>query len=97
MKVFDLWAYGQSSYVPSVRQLALLFDVRQRVNGRIADVGGDPIDLGADGCWLWSSTEVEGQKEDKAWLYSMQSGVILETPKDQPHRFRPVITIYNVK
>ena len=97
MKVFDLWTYGQSAYVPSVRQLALLFDVRQYVNGRIADVGGDPIDLGADGCWLWSSTEVEGQKEDKAWLYSIQSGVIQETPKDQPHRFRPVITIYNVK
>lgn len=96
-KVFDLWTYGQSAYIPSVRQLALLFSVRQLVNERMAAVGGDPIDLGADGCWLWSSTEVEGQKEDKAWLYSMQSGVIQETPKDQPHKFRPVITIYHVK
>ena len=46
-------------------------------------------------CWIWSSTEVEGQKENKAWLYSLQSGTIQETPKNQEHEFRPIITIHN--
>ena len=91
IKVFDMWCYGQSAYVPSVRQN------RYHINERITAVGGTPISLEPGDCWLWSSTEVEGQKESKAWLYSMQSGFILETPKDQPHMFRPVISIKRSK
>ena len=97
IKVFDMWCYGQSAYVPSVRQLAYLFQNRYHINERITAVGGTPISLEPGDCWLWSSTEVEGQKESKAWLYSMQSGFILETPKDQPHMFRPVISIKRSK
>ena len=97
IKVFDMWCYGQSAYVPSVRQLAYLFQNRYHINERITAVGGTPISLEPADCWLWSSTEVEGQKESKAWLYSMQSGFILETPKDQPHMFRPVISIKRSK
>lgn len=97
IKVFDMWRYGQSAYVPSVRQLAYLFQNRYRVNERITAVGGTPVSLEPGDCWLWSSTEVEGQKESKAWLYSMQSGFIQETPKDQPHKFRPVISIKRSK
>lgn len=92
IKVFDMWCYGQS-----VRQLAYLFQNRYHINERITAVGGTPISLEPGDCWLWSSTEVEGQKESKAWLYSMQSGFILETPKDQPHMFRPVISIKRSK
>ena len=97
IKVFDMWCYGQSAYVPSVRQLAYLFQNRYHINERITAVGGTPISLEPGDCWLLSSTEVEGQKESKAWLYSMQSGFILETPKDQPHMFRPVISIKRSK
>ena len=93
IKSFDLWSYGQSAYIPSVRQLSFLFTVRYQIN----EVGGTPINLNPGECWLWSSTEVEGQKENKAWLYSMQSGTIQETPKDQPHKSRPVISIYTTK
>ena len=82
IRTFDLWSYGQSAYIPSVRQLSYLFSVRHQNPGEY---------------WLWSSTEVEGQKENKAWLYSMQSGTIQETPKDQPHKSRPVISIYTTK
>ena len=96
-KVFDMWRYGQSAYIPSVKQLVYLYQVRQYVNERIQTVGGTPISLQPGDCWLWSSTEVEGQKESKAWLFSMQSGMIQETPKDQSHRFRPVITLYKLK
>ena len=96
IKTFDLWSYGQSAYIPSVRQLSYLFTVRHLVNECISEVGGTQINLNPGECWLWSSTEVEGQKENKAWLYSMQSGTIQETPKDQAHKFRPIISINNI-
>lgn len=97
VKVFDLWRYGQSAYVPSVRQLSRLYSVCHFINERIADVGGDTIAIEPGGCWLWTSTEVEGQQENKAWLFSMQSGTIQETPKNQSHKFRPIISIMNMK
>ena len=94
IKSFDLWSYGQSAYIPSVRQLYYLFAVRHQINECIKQVGGTPINLNLGECWLWSSTEVEGQKENKAWLYSLQLGTIQETPKDQKHKFRATISIY---
>lgn len=97
VRTFDLWSYGQSAYIPSVRQLSYLFAVRYQINECITEVDGTPINLNPGECWLWSSTEVEGQEENKAWLYSMQSGIIQETPKDQPHKSRPVISIYTTK
>ena len=45
IKVFDMWCYGQSAYVPSVRQLAYLFQNRYHINERITAVGGTPISL----------------------------------------------------
>ena len=92
--VFDMWRYGQSAYIPSVKQLTYLYQQIGLVNQRIEAVGGLPLSLQPGDCWLWTSTEVEGQKDSKAWLFSMQSGIIQETPKDQAHKFRPVISIY---
>ena len=92
--VFDMWRYGQSAYIPSVKQLTYLYQQIGLVNQRIEAVGGLPLSLQPGDCWLWTSTEVEGQKDSKAWLFSMQSGTIQETPKDQSHKFRPVISIY---
>lgn len=91
--VFDMWTYGQSAYVPSVAQMTLLASQRERLDARLAALGGDPLPTGADDCWYWTSTEVEGQQTDKAWLYSL-NGTIQETPKTQPHKVRPIITIY---
>ena len=97
-QVFDIWQYGQSAYIPSVGQLALLFQAKnnteRRLNERLAGIGGDPLADEADHCWYWSSTEVAGQEPGKAWLYSMHSGAIQETPKLQKHKARPIITIY---
>lgn len=92
--VFDMWRYGQSAYIPSVKQLTYLYQQIALVNQRIEAVGGLPISLQPSDCWLWTSTEVEGQRDSKAWLFSMQSETIQETPKDQAHKFRPVISIY---
>lgn len=74
--VFDMWRYGQSAYIPSVKQLTYLYQQIGLVNQRIEAVGGLPISLQPGDCWLWTSTEVEGQRDSKAWLFSMQSGTI---------------------
>lgn len=91
--VFALWRYGQSAYVPSVAQMRLLYSMKAVVNPVIEKCGGDPLPDMADDCWYWTSTEVEGQQTAKAWLYSVGSGAMQETPKTQPHRARPIITL----
>lgn len=92
--VFDLWTFGQSAYVPSVAQLKQIQNVKDFINPRIEAIGGDPLIEDPDECWYWSSTEVNGQADVKSWLVSMKNGAIQETPKDQAHKSRPVITIY---
>ena len=91
--VYDMWRYGQSAYIPSIAQLRLLFAAKETINPYIRMCGGDPLPDDADECWYWSSTEVEGQDMYKAWLYSMNSGAMQETPKEQAHKIRPIITI----
>lgn len=91
--VFDLWRYGQSAYVPSVAQMRLLYAIREVVNPVIERCGGEPLPQTGDDCWYWTSTEVEGQQTAKAWLYSVGSGAMQETPKIQSHRVRPIITL----
>ena len=91
--VYDMWRYGQSAYIPSIAQLRLLYAAKESINPYIKMCGGDPLPDEADECWYWSSTEVEGQDMYKAWLYSMNSGAMQETPKEQAHKIRPIITI----
>ena len=92
-RVFDLWRYGQSAYIPSVAQMRLLYHAKDIINPYILKCGGTPIPDEDDDCWYWTSTEVEGQATAKAWLYSLGSGAIQETPKWQPHKSRAIITI----
>ena len=92
-KVFDLWRYGQSAYVPSVAQMRLLYQARDAVNPYIIKCGGTPIPKDENDCWYWTSTEVKGQETAKSWLFSLGSGAIQETPKWQAHKARPVITL----
>ncbi len=94
-KVFDLWRYGQSAYIPSVAQMRLLYQVKEQINPIIKMCGGDTIPMEADECWYWTSTEVNDQQTAKAWLFSMSSGSIHDTPKTQAHHVRPIITINN--
>ena len=91
--VFALWQYGQSAYVPSAAQMRLLYSMKETINPVIEQCGGEPLPDGTDDCWYWTSTEVEGQESAKAWLYSVGSGAMQETPKTQPHRARPIITL----
>lgn len=94
-KVFDMWRYGQSAYVPSVAQMRLLYHAKEQINPVIKMCGGDTLSVEADDCWYWTSTEVAGQEKAKAWLFSMSSGSIHDTPKIQAHQVRPIITINN--
>ncbi len=91
--VFDLWRYGQSAYVPSVAQMRLLYSMKETINPMIEKCGGNPLPDNPDVCWYWTSTEVKGQQTAKAWLYSVGSGTMQETPKWQAHKVRPIITL----
>lgn len=92
--VFDIWHYGQSAFIPSVSEMRLLHSVRPSLNEYIEKCGGDILSDNPDECWYWTSTEVAGQEQHKAWLYSLSTGAIHETPKDEPHKIRPIIAIY---
>ncbi|MDD3064515.1 MAG: DUF1566 domain-containing protein [Massilibacteroides sp.] len=94
-EVFQLWRYGQSAYVPSVAQMRLLYSMKNVINPYIIACGGTPLPDKADECWYWTSTEVKGQASVKAWLYSLESGGILETPKILAHKARPIVTLNN--
>ena len=61
--VFDIWEYGQSAYIPSVAQLYLLYDTRNKINEYIRKCGGDEILDNPDECWYWTSTEVKQQEK----------------------------------
>lgn len=91
--VFDLWRYGQSAYVPSVAQMRMLYNAKSQINPVIRMCGGDELPDAADDCWYWTSTEVRGQETAKAWLYSMGSSTMQETPKTQAHKVRAIITL----
>ena len=91
--VFDLWKYGQSAYIPSVAQMRLLYHAKEQINPVIKICGGDTLPVAADDCWYWTSTEVNEQETAKAWLYSMGSGAIHDTPKTQAHQSRAIITL----
>lgn len=91
--VFGMWWYGQSAYVPSVAQMRLLYAAQDIINPMIEKCGGTPLPQNDENCWYWTSTEVEGQQAEKAWLYSMGSGAMQETPKTKVHKVRPIITL----
>ena len=91
--VFDMWKYGQSAYIPSIAQMRLLYLAKESINPIIKSLGGDVLPYESDDVWYWTSTEVANQQTAKAWLYSLGSGAMQETPKDQAHKVRPIITI----
>ena len=91
--VFSIWRYDQSAFIPSVAEMKLLYESAPFINPYIIKCGGDPIPTEADVCWYWTSTEVKGQENVKAWLYSTGSGAFQETRKDAMHKVRPIISL----
>ena len=92
-EVFAYWRYGQSAYIPSVAEMRLLYASLDIVNPMIVRCGGEPVSRQDKGCWYWTSSEVEGQASAKAWLYSLGTGAMQETPKTENHPARCIITL----
>ena len=93
-EVFSVWRYGQSAYIPSVAEMRLLYATLDIVNPIIVRCGGQPVNRHDVGCWYWTSSEVSGQASAKAWLYSLGTGTMQETPKTESHPARCIITLH---
>lgn len=87
--------FGQSDYVPSVAEMRLLIASLSIVNPIIEKLGGTPISKESSGgsCWYWTSTEVSVNKARQAWLVSAVNGAIQETPKDEGHSSRMIVSL----
>lgn len=97
--VFMNHTFLQSDYIPSVKEMMLLFSARHRVNdiiGRLSaadtTLSADYLNTGADSlCWYWTSTEVADNAGRQAWLFSLSSGTYQETSKLLPFHSRAVV------
>ncbi len=94
-RVFELWKFGQSAYIGSVREMRMLYANKHLVNKVLEQCGGTPLPDTTDECWYWTSTEVKGAQSGQAWLISMSSGTIQETPKTVKAKIRPIVTVHN--
>lgn len=98
--VFSIHMFGQSDFIASVAEWRLLYSSRDIVNSTLAMLSsrGYDVDLvdtsGGKGCWYWTSTEVQRNAANQAWLFSMSSGAIHETPKTERHRYRAVVSVH---
>ena len=93
MRCFASHYFGQSQYIPSVMEMRLLVAATPYINGIIEDLGGTPIKTTGD-CWYWTSTEVEGNVPNQAWLCSAAPNAgIQETPKGEVHLARPILQL----
>lgn len=92
-------SFAQSDYVPSVREMGLLYMALDRVNPIIVRRGGTPISRSSEdgGCWYWTSTEVSENKTNQAWLFSMANGSIHKTPKTNSYRARLIVEYNSFK
>lgn len=100
--VFANHSYGQSDFIPSTREMKMLYiqcETVNRVLRRLHDERDMDVDLlctdsGTDKCWYWTSTEVEANSSRQAWLFSMASGTPHETPKVEYHISRAIVSYY---
>lgn len=92
-RVIEYQSFGQSAYIPSVAEMNTLLAVAKTVNHSLEAIGATPIKTEED-CWYWTSTEVESNKNNQAWLLSGASGSYQPTVKTECHRARPIISIY---
>ena len=93
--VFRNHKYGQSDYIPSVAEMRLLVLSKNKVNDIIRRCGGELLSEAPDStCWYWTSTEVKENIANQAWLCSMATGGIQQTPKDEVHPARAIVALY---
>lgn len=91
--VFRSHEYGQSDYIPSVAEIQRLVVATPTVNKILERIGGQPISTSGKGGWYWTSTTVEANPQAQAWLCSMSTGRIIETPQDESHSSRGIVAL----
>lgn len=91
--VFRSHEYGQSDYIPSVAEIRKLAASLPVVNPVLERVGGDPISTSGSRGWYWTSTTVSANPQSQAWLCSMSTGGIQETPQDEYHVSRGIVAL----
>ena len=102
-RVFSSHIFGQSDFIPSVAEIRKLYASRHTVNAFLEVLKGRGVDAdlldmsGESGAWYWTSTEVQQNPAMQAWLFSMASGVIHETPKVEYHPYRAIVRVHPYK
>ena len=91
--VFRSHMYGQSDYIPSVAEIRKLVTATPAVNKILERIGGKPISTSGENGWYWTSTSVEANPQAQAWLCSMSTGRIQETPQDESHSSRGIVAL----
>lgn len=95
--------FYQSDFIPSVKEMRMLYahrhtvnDIIDRLNTQRSDYLAVPLSFDrSDGnCWYWTSTEVKDNQETQAWLFSMASGTMQETAKTIGYHARMVSYFY---
>ncbi len=95
--------YSQSDFIPSVAEMEVLYSFRftvnrviDRLNKQRASYAAVPLSLDrtTDACWYWTSTEVKDTDMTHAWLFSMNSGIHIETPKLKDYHARKISVYY---
>lgn len=71
---FKAHSLQQSDYIPSVREMEMLYHSHDIVNKVITACGGTPVAISGDECWYWTSSECSFNKGNQAWLFSMADG-----------------------
>ena len=94
--VFRFHEFGQSDYIPSIAEMRTLIAALPTVNPIISRLGGKTISVESTNgnCWYWTSTEVSSNKGNQAWLISAVNGSYQETPKDEFHSARAIVSLY---
>lgn len=80
-------------FIPSVAEMYKLYLAKSIVNGTIERCGGDLLPIDKEDCWYWTSTEVAGAAQDRAWRYSLTSGRFEAADKHSQYATRPIMSI----
>ena len=80
-------------FIPSVAEMYKLYLAKSIVNSTIEQCGGDLLPIDKEDCWYWTSTEVAGAAQDRAWRYSLTSGRFEAADKHSQFATRPIISI----
>ncbi len=81
---------GQSTFIPCLYEFQMMYRVKDIVNNSLKAVGGTEIGNN----YYWTSSEVPGATDSRAWTINMSSGRTLDALKNETcYATRPVIKI----